>query len=128
MMKKVITEKLTAKKIIIGKILMMSFILGVLGCSSVPQKNLTTENGIIAAHFTIHPYDVSRFKKTGLDTDQIIRILIISTASHLTTDDVIKIHKEGKAFEEIAAEVGISKELLDKRTEAVKKEISEMLK
>lgn len=109
------------------KLILIGFLLVLWGCKSMPRKNLSTENGVIAAHFNIPENEVESLREKGMDDDSIIKMLIITTGSYLTTDEVLGMADEEMSLEEIALKTGIEQDLLQKKTDKIKQEISKYL-
>ena len=86
------------------------------GCRSVPRRDLSTREGIIAAHFTVPVKDVRRLFEKGYTEEESVGILFISAASHLEEKEVIKKLKQGQQLKDIAVDAGIDKEKYEEKT------------
>lgn len=106
------------------KIIPVILMLVAAGCSSIPKKNLTTAEGVIAAHFNLPEEEVVKIQKEGLDDRDTISLLIISQSSHLTEDQVLGMINSGKTIDEIAKEAGIEPDTLKKKTDRIEKQVS----
>ncbi len=106
----------------------ISLVVGIIivsGCRSVPRRDLSTREGIIAAHFTVPVKDVSRLLEKGFSEKECVGILFISSSSHFSEKDVRERLKEGESLEGIASEAGIPEEKYIETTEWILSQISE---
>lgn len=106
-------------------ILIMIMVFTFSGCRSVPKKDLTTREGIIAAHFSVPVKEVSRLREKGYTHEESVGILFISTSSYLSEKEVIEKLKEGQDLKEISEDAGIDREKYTEKTQWVLKQIAE---
>ena len=95
------------------------------GCAGVPKRDLSTREGIIAAHFTVPVRDVKRLLDEGYTEEECVGILFIESASHLREEDVKNKMKEDIPLEEIASGAGIPPETYRERTEWILRQVAE---
>ena len=105
------------------ELIITALILCFIGCRTVVEKNLSTTEGVIAAYFNLPENEVAHLKEKGLEDSLIIKLLIISSGSHLTTEEILKMKDEGKTLENIAGEVGIEPAILNDKTNKILKDI-----
>jgi hypothetical protein len=100
------------------------FLIAIVGCSSIPKRNLSTSEGVIAAHFNLSEDQVDSLRGKDLSDEEIVKVLIISTGSYLTSDEILEIRKGDKTLEEIGEEAGIEPEILEGKTRELLQQIS----
>lgn len=106
------------------KLILLIFLFGFLGCTSMQKKNLATENGVISALFNIPESTVESLRTKGLEDEQILKLLIISTATYLTLPEILSMMEDGVSLHEIATDTGIEQELLQERLDKIKKDLN----
>ena len=105
------------------KLLEVALILCFYGCRTVVEKNLSSTEGVMAVYFNLPEDEVAALKEKGLEDSLIIKLLIISSGSHLTTEEILKMKEDGKTLEDIAGEVGIEAAILNDKTDKIFKDI-----
>ncbi|MFC2091441.1 hypothetical protein ACFLTD_01545 [Elusimicrobiota bacterium] len=93
------------------------------GCASSPEKNLSTPIGMIAAHFNMKTNEVDLLNQKGLNTDDIIQVLIISAATYLSNAEIIVLMENGKTIQEIASDHGLTDDFIEKRAAIIKRKL-----
>lgn len=96
------------------------------GCRTIVEKNLSTTESIMATYFSITEDEVTGLKEKGLKDSRIIKLLIISSGSHLTTAEILKMKEDGKTLEDIAGELGIEAAILNDKTDKILKDIKNL--
>ncbi|MFH1416023.1 MAG: hypothetical protein ABIH89_08080 [Elusimicrobiota bacterium] len=108
----------------IKKIITVFLMFSIAACGSMPKKNLTTHNGIIAAHFNVGEEEVASIKEKGFDEDSMLKILMISRSSYHSIQDVVDMMEAGETPEKIANDAGIEEAVFQERIESIKESIS----
>lgn len=76
------------------------------GCRSYPRRDLSTPEGIIAGYFNRKPSEVEKIKDQGLTREEIVGVLIISSATDLTQREILSKMLE-ESLENISEEAGL---------------------
>ena len=106
------------------KIITVILVFGIAACGSMPKKNLSTHNGVIAAHFNVEEEEVVSIKEKGFDEDSVLKILMISKSSYHSIQDVMNMMEAGETPEKIASDAGIEDTVFQERIESVKESIA----
>ncbi|MGM0441253.1 MAG: hypothetical protein ACQEQC_02415 [Elusimicrobiota bacterium] len=102
-------------------IVILCLILG--SCKSVPKRNLETRNGVIAANFNLPPEKVENLRDKGLNEEEVIKFLIISKTTYLTTGEIYERFKKEENLADIGEEAGLSSENLKEKFNLIKENI-----
>lgn len=98
-------------------------LLGLLACSSMPQRDPADKTTMLSYQFNIERERIEELEKKGIELENLVRILVISTSSYLREADILGKMKNGTTLDEIAAEVGIEPEILNERSKSIIDEI-----
>ncbi|MEA3506708.1 MAG: hypothetical protein U9R36_04370 [Elusimicrobiota bacterium] len=106
------------------KLLIAGLLIVSAGCRSFPKKDVSFEEGLIAAHLEVEQEKVSSLAGEGYERGEIIRMLIISESSYLTLDEVKRSLQDGQELSVISQSVGIEPERLETEAEKIEKSIA----
>ena len=95
-------------------------VLSVSGCTLFSGRTPSTSTGIIADYFGRQRSEVRRLAEQGLAEDKVIKILLISTSSYLTENEVIEM-MDAHELVDIAAAAGLDPDTLKTRTARILK-------
>ena len=102
----------------------MAFFL-LAGCSSMPKKDFSSREGVIAAFFGVPETDVKQLMgQKGITENSAIKILYISQSTYMKNDEVMAKLNGGEKIDEIAEKAGLKVSVMEEKT----KELEESIK
>ncbi len=100
------------------------FVYALSGCRRGPRRDLSNIEGVTAAYFNVEKERVNKLSEREFSHTEIIKILMITQATHMQEKDVLERLEDGESLDNIAEDAGYEVEEFNRQVESIEENIS----